>query len=57
MKHEWVGPDKVIRWVHCKACLILGRVTTKDKPGNIDDECKGPATMRPLSIEPAQSVK
>lgn len=46
MKHEWVGPDKVIRWVHCKVCLMIGRVSTNEKSGNIDTECKGPGKMR-----------
>lgn len=50
MKHEWIGPDKVIRWVHCKVCLILARTSTNDKPGNIDDDCKGRAKMRDPSI-------
>jgi hypothetical protein len=58
MKHEWVGPDKVIKWVHCKVCLILGRVSTKDKPGNLDEECKGPGKLRqleqPVSISDVQ---
>ena len=57
MKHDWVGPDKVIRWVHCKVCLILGRVSTKDKPGNIDDECGGPGRLRaPEPSRPLSTV-
>jgi hypothetical protein len=54
MKHEWVGPDKVIRWVYCKVCLLLARVSQPDKPGNADSECKGPGRLRPM--EPSQPV-
>ena len=42
MKHEWVGPDKVIRWVHCRVCLLIQQIGKPEKP------CKGAGKLRPL---------
>lgn len=36
-EHQWTGPTRVIRYVHCQACGIIKRLDGKNSK-----ECKGP---------------
>lgn len=37
--HEWVEPDDLIKWVHCKRCFIIRNKDDRHGP------CRGPAKL------------
>jgi hypothetical protein len=49
--HQWVGPRGLIRYVHCRVCLMIKNLGKPNKP------CKGAGRLRPMEkpFESSQS--